>query len=162
MRTSKGQQGFSLVEVMVVTLVIGITLAASLPSFSRLMESNNLDSASQQVASHFRLARATAVAQGVPHLVLWSNYNYYYLMTDTNQDGLYTSGEDYTGPYWLPGDIIVTNPQGFSGSYISFLPNGTASQAVSWDLINDRGATLSMTLLGPTGQIIITKDDGDA
>ncbi len=159
MRASSGQRGFSLVEVMVVTLVIGITLAASVPSFSRFMQSSNLDSASKQVASHFRLARATAVAEGVPHLVLWSNYNYYYLITDTNRDGIYSSGEDFTGPYWLPGDVVVINPQGFNGSYINFMPNGTASQAVSWDLINQKGATLSMTVLGPTGQIIIQKDD---
>jgi type II secretion system protein H len=162
MRTSRGQRGFSLVEVMVVTVVIGITLAASVPSFSRFMESSNLNSASMQVAGHFRLARATAVAEGVPQLVLWSNYNYYYLMKDENRDGIYSSGEEYTGPYWLPGDIIVTNPQGFQGSYISFLPNGTASQAVSWQLINDKGNTISMTLLGPTGQILIDKDNGDA
>jgi Tfp pilus assembly protein FimT len=146
-----------MVEVMVVTLVIGITMAASVPSFSRFMQSSNLDSASMQVASHFRLARATAVAQGVPHLVLWSNYNYYYLITDTDRNGIYSSGEDFTGPYWLPGDIVVINPQGFNGSYINFLPNGTSSQAVSWELVNTRGATLSMTVLGPTGQIIIDK-----
>lgn len=157
MRTSRGQGGFSLVEVMVVTVVIGITLAASVPSFSRFMQSSSLDSASKQVAGHFRLARATAVAQGVPQLVLWSNYDYYYMMTDTDRNGIYTAGEDYTGPYWLPDGVIVTNPQGFNGSYISFLPNGTSSQAVSWDLINTRGDILSMTVLGPTGQIIIDK-----
>ena len=157
MRRSIGQKGFSMIEVMVVTLVIGITMAASVPSFSRFMQSSNLDSASMQVASHFRLARATAVAQGVPHLILWSNYNYYYLMTDTDRNGIYSAGEDFTGPYWLPDGILVTNPQGFQGSYISFLPNGTSSQAVSWELVNERGAKLSMTVLGPTGQIIIEK-----
>lgn len=158
MRSSLRQKGFSLVEVMVVTLVIGITLAASVPSFSRFMQSSNLQSASEQVAGHFRLARQTAVSEGVPQLVLWSNYNYYYLIRDDDRNGLYTSGEPFTGPYWMPKGIFATNPQGFQNSYIGFLPNGTASQAVSWDLINDRGETIRMTVLGPTGQILIDKD----
>jgi type II secretion system protein H len=159
MRASSRHAGFTLTEVMVVTLVIGITMAASVPSFSRFMQSSNLDSASKQVAGHFRLARQSAVSEGVPQLVLWSNYTWYYLIRDNNRDGIYTSGEEYTGPYWLPKGIVVTNPQGFvGGSYISFSPNGTASQAVSFHLINDKGNTIGMTLLGPTGQVIIDKD----
>ena len=30
------------------------------------------------------------------------------------------------------------------------------------DLLNDKGNTISMTLLGPTGQILIDKDNDDA
>ena len=157
MRTSLQHAGFTLTELMVVTLVLGLTLAASVPSFSRFMQSSNLDSASKQVAGHMKLARSTAIAEGVPYLVQWSNVNWYFIIRDDNEDGNFTGGEPYTGPYWFPKGITSQNPQGFLNINIGFLPNGTTSQQCSWELVNNKQHTITMTLLSSTGQVLIDK-----
>lgn len=160
MRTSRRQAGFTLVEMMVVMLVIGITLAASVPSFSRYMRSSNLDSASKQVEGAFKLARQQAIAEGVPYLILWSNYTWYYIIRDTDRNGLYTSGEPYEGPYYLPKGTWATESAGFTSSYVSLFPNGTASAGVSFKLTNQQGNVISMLLLPPTGQMLVDKEFG--
>jgi type II secretion system protein H len=157
MRTSLQHAGFTLTEVMVVTLVLGLTLAASVPSFSRFMQSANLDSASKQVAGHMKLARSTAIAEGVPYLVQWSNSNWYFLIRDDSEDGNYQTGEPYTGPYWFPKGVTAQNSQGFTNVNISFLPNGTSNQQVSWELVNKKGNLITMTLLSSTGLVLIDK-----
>lgn len=157
MRTSLREEGFTLTEVMVVTLVLGLTLAASVPSFSRFMQSSNLDSASKQVAGHMKLARSTAIAEGVPYLVQWSNSNWYFLIKDNSEDGNYNSGEPYSGPFWFPKGITAQNSQGFTNINIGFLPNGTVNQQVSWELVNKRGDIITMTLLSSTGAVLIDK-----
>lgn len=161
MRTSSRQKGFTLVEMMVVLLVIGITLAAGVPSFSRYMRTSNLDSASKQVEGAFKLARQRAITEGVPYLILWSNYTWYYIIRDTDRNGTYTSGEPYTGPTYLPKGTWATASTGFTSSYLSFYPNGTASAGVTFDLTNQAGQVISMTLLPPTGQMLVNKDLGN-
>jgi type II secretion system protein H len=161
MRTTSRQAGFTLVEVMVVTVVIGITLAASIPSFAHYMQANRLDSAGKQVTGHFKLARAQAVAEGVPYLILWSNYTWYYTIRDTDRNGVYTSGEPYVGPIYLPKGVYAQQSIGFTSSYLSLFPNGSASSSVSFELIDDDGQKIAVTLLPSTGQLVIDKDPQD-
>ena len=62
MKSRKRQRGFSLVEVMVATVVVGLTLAAGIPAFARFTQTARLEGAARQMVGHFRLARQKAVA----------------------------------------------------------------------------------------------------
>lgn len=156
------QGGFSMVEVMVVTLVAGITLAAGVPAFSRVTETARLRGTADQMAGHFRLARQKAVAEETPYIFLWWYSSWYYLIKDSDRNGYYTSGEPYTGPYWFSRGISATEATGFTSAYMTINPNGSCTQSGSLVLRNARGKSLVLTLLGPTGQVLITSEEDNA
>ena len=102
----KGNRGFTVVEMMVGLVVVGITLAVSIPSFGRFMQSNGLKSSGEQVAGHMRLARQMAVADGVPRILVWNNSTYEYkIYRDNNGDGQPSGGEPYQGTYALSKQV---------------------------------------------------------
>jgi prepilin-type N-terminal cleavage/methylation domain-containing protein len=161
-RLLKQQQGFTMAEIMVVVLVIGVTLAASIPSFSKLLRTNNLIAGGDMLTEDFRLMRQRAVSEGVPYLVTLSS-GYYYTVKDTNGDGTYSSGESYWGPFYMPkGAYVSSLSNGFTSTWIQFRPNGTSSQGGNINMYNDRGKQLTLTLLKPTGQVFVKKDAVDA
>jgi type II secretion system protein H len=157
MRKGSRQDGFTLTEVMVVTLVMGMTLAAGLPAFGRLTQTARLDGAARQFAGHIRLARQQAVSEGTPYLFLWSESTWYYLIKDKDRNGYYSYGDTYVGPYWLPTGIYPQKVSGFTDPYLALSPNGSCNQSGSFDLTNARGMTITVTLLGPTGQVQLSK-----
>jgi prepilin-type N-terminal cleavage/methylation domain-containing protein len=157
-RNLRQQRGFTMAEIMVVTLVVGITLAASIPSFSKLLRSNNLIASGDKIVEEFRLMRQKAVAEGVPYLVTL-NSTYYYTIEDTNGDGYYNTGETYWGPFYMPkGAYIYSLSDGFTSTWIQFLPNGTSNQGGNINMYNDRNEQLTLTLLRPTGQVFVKKE----
>jgi prepilin-type N-terminal cleavage/methylation domain-containing protein len=157
MRIGSRQAGFTLTEVMMVMLVMGLTLAAGLPAFGRFTQTARLDGAARQFAGHMRLARQQAVSEGTPYLFLWWNSTWYYLIKDSDRNGYYSYGDSYVGPYWLPTGIYPENASGFTSPYFTLSPNGSCNQSGSFDLTNDRGTTITVTLMGPTGQVQISK-----
>jgi prepilin-type N-terminal cleavage/methylation domain-containing protein len=57
----KGNSGFTLVEVLVVVMLLGIMAAFAMPSV--LSANKNWENASKQIAGNFKLARAKAVSK---------------------------------------------------------------------------------------------------
>jgi len=159
MKHRSRQRGFSLVEVMVVTVVVGLTLAAGVPAFARFSQTARLDGAARQMVGHFRLARQKAVAEGTPYIFLWWYSNWYYLIKDNDRNGFYTSGEPFT-LYWFPQGIWTSGGDGFDSPWMVIRPNGSCSESGTFTLQNARGNTLNLTLIGPTGQVLVTREDG--
>lgn len=61
-----GRSGYSLTELLVVVLLIGIAASIMAPSFNRAMRSYRLDAAEARVSADVALARMTAVRRGRP------------------------------------------------------------------------------------------------
>ena len=156
----KRQAGFTLVESMVVLVVVGITLAASIPAFQRYQRSTNLRSGADQLAGTIRLCRQSAVAEGVNYGFIFSSQLYYYTFEDTNGDGSYSGGEQFWGPFYYPKGARVTSlSNGFTSVYLGFNPNGSTNQGGNINMVNDRGETMTLTLLSSTGQIFVERPD---
>ncbi len=58
-------RGFSLIEVTVAVLVLGLLLAFSVPAFQGLSASYQLKGAAENIAAQLRLSREKAIATGV-------------------------------------------------------------------------------------------------
>ena len=94
MLLKKDKNGFTLVELMIVILIVGILSIFSLPRFRVLMINFQLKSITRDLASNFQKARLEAVKRNTNLVTI--NF--------------------FPGAY---------NPQGFVGSYIMFLDDGT-------------------------------------
>jgi Tfp pilus assembly protein FimT len=147
-------------EVMVVMLVVGLSLLAGIPAFSRFMQSNNLNSAAEQLAGHIKLARQQAVAEGVPHILLYNTTSEtYFIVQDDNRNGNADNNEPVQGPFEFPNHIDLSNSAdgGFVGSQVVLSPDGSASQTGSVIFSNNREQVITLTVLGPTAQVHITR-----
>ncbi|MBS0428185.1 MAG: Tfp pilus assembly protein FimT/FimU [Proteobacteria bacterium] len=67
------QQGFTLIELMVVLVVIAILAAVATPSFVGFIQANRLTARASAFAADLQLARSEAVKRGQPVTVCASN-----------------------------------------------------------------------------------------
>jgi prepilin-type N-terminal cleavage/methylation domain-containing protein len=148
--------GFTVIELMVTILIVGITLAASIPAFRTIAGGSVLVGGAERLAGQFRLARQMAVSQGVAHIVVWdasaSNVD---IVRDENGDGNPDDDEPNQGPFTLPVQLHLANPDtlGFDADHVVLLANGTASESGTLIVADNRGDTKSVVLLGPTGHV---------
>jgi len=61
MNNPEGMQGFTLIELMVVVTVLGIVVAAGVPSFSTLIDNNRMSTMTNDLSSTLQYARSEAV-----------------------------------------------------------------------------------------------------
>ncbi len=64
--TTRTERGFTLIELAITILVMGIVLGFSLPAFNRISASYQLRGAAEDMAGQLRLAREKSIATGVP------------------------------------------------------------------------------------------------
>lgn len=153
-RTSPREAGYSLIELAVVVIILGITLTASIPAFSRLMQSNSLQNAAGQFSGHMRLARQMAVTSGVSYIVDWDSTETYLIIRDNNENDVPDVGEPADGPFTLPKRVSLAD-SAFTSSRVTFSRDGSASESGTLMLSNDRGHSVNLMLLAPTGQVRI-------
>src|SRR5512144_2970003 len=68
-RKNRDARGFTLLEMVVVILILGIIATFSLPAFLRLIRSLQLKGAVQNLAGQLQLARQKAMATGTPQVM---------------------------------------------------------------------------------------------
>ncbi len=61
--------GFSLLELMVVMVIIGLLLAAAMPAFRGFTQGNDVHSAAKSVATQVQLARERALSTGNTQMI---------------------------------------------------------------------------------------------
>ena len=92
-------RGFSLIEVMMVVVVVGIVLTAGIPAFGTFRDGMVLVQARGQVSQDLRMARQVAVTRHCPVIVTFgdgsttTNVGNYTIHYDTNGDGVVAAGE---------------------------------------------------------------------
>lgn len=71
-----GQRGFSLLEMMVVIIIIGVLAAIGIPSFSSWKEKQAVSNATSALLSHLKQARNLALAENRSVRVTFSSTSY--------------------------------------------------------------------------------------
>jgi type II secretion system protein H len=154
--TYRGEAGFSLVELMVVVVIMGLALAASVPALREHTEDVNLTKGAREVEGSLKLARTRAVSSNTPVVVVFDiEDNTFFLFQDDDGDGNQDSGETTSGTYQVPNKVTLGDVS-FAQNKVTFQPSGAASQSGSVELVNTRNLAQRIDLTAATGLVYVS------
>ncbi len=66
------QRGFSLIELMIVIVIIGISAVLTIPAWERMQTNHRAKATARMISNAFQAARAQAILTEEQHLVMWT------------------------------------------------------------------------------------------
>lgn len=127
------RSGYTVTELMVGVTIIGIAAVASVPNIASYLRSRNTATGSEQLSSHFRVARSRAILESNDYLVQFTNANTYQIVDDdgggngipgnagyeaTNRgNGQADDGELVMGPFVLPPGLAFATVSGIQNPF---------------------------------------------
>lgn len=148
--------GFSMIEMMIIIVIIGIIAAMAVPSFFSAIPRLKARTEARNILNFVRLARSKAVSDGAQYGVyIDTNNRQYILFKDTINPAqmMYNPGDSVVvGPETIDSDVVLTGSS-FTSNTVIFLPTGGASQSGSFTLDNtEGGSSYTVSVLSSTGK----------
>lgn len=140
----RSRLGFTLIEMLMVVVIMGLVLAFALPKFNSLRNSGRVGSAKVQLSSSVTIARAAAIQNGRP--ARWSVSGNTVTVSAQNAAGVYVNVGAPSDFYTTHGVELSANP-----STIDFDSRGIANGLNSTAKLYVRGSTtdsICVTVLG--------------
>jgi type II secretion system protein H len=154
----RAEIGFTLVELAIVMVIVGIVTAVAIPGFNKFMRTLDVNNQVQQIATTLRVVRQRAITENNNYIVYWSNTDRKWTWwdddnNDGDKDGPEKSGETPPLPAWVTVTNSSTNP--FPSDTVRFVPNGSASASGSAIFSNAEGYARSLSVVRPTGMVTV-------
>ncbi|MBN2071883.1 MAG: GspH/FimT family pseudopilin [Candidatus Krumholzibacteriota bacterium] len=151
----RNDSGFTMAELMVVVLIIGLMAILSMPAFGRFIQNWRLNGDAEQFAVTLRSARSSAVMKNIDVVFSFdmTNDNYSYF-EDSDRNGNRSSDEFQSATYTLsPGVRIVGHT--FSSSKLTFGSKGNTRESGTITLRNPANKNKTVRIFGGTGNITV-------
>lgn len=155
MKTSTGTRGFSLVELMIVILVMGLLTAIAAPAMGRFLQSWRLNGEAQQLATSLRLARAAAVTKNTNAVFVFdASAGEYFYIEDDDGDGAASGGEYQSEVREFSAGISVDS-YSMGQQWITFGPKGNTIDGGAIVLANSHLNTRRVRVFSGTGNVTV-------
>jgi type II secretion system protein H len=152
----RGMRGFTLTEMVIVVVVIGIIAAMAVPSFLSYIPKLKVKSAARDIVSQMRLARSRSVAERKPYGVYFDVANNCYCLfedTDNPAAQTYTLADSTIKSDTLEADVTLVSCT-YTNACVVFNSTGAASTSGDLKLVTSDGSILmSINTLASTGRV---------
>jgi prepilin-type N-terminal cleavage/methylation domain-containing protein len=149
------RRGFTLAELMIVIVIMGLIAVASIPAIGRFLQSWRLSGETDQLAGFLRRARSTAVMKNRDVIFKFKmSDNTYFYFEDPDGDGVRDAQEYQSATHELPPGISFEGHT-LSGPILIFGPRGNANEGGTITLQNRRDHTRMISVFGGTGNVSV-------
>jgi prepilin-type N-terminal cleavage/methylation domain-containing protein len=150
------KNGFTLIEMAIVCVLVGILAAMAVPMFTRVFPRIKCRSEARNILNTIRIARSRAIAENAQYGVYFdSNARQYKLFKDKTNLSLmtYDATDSTVGAPITVDPSVVYNGIAFAGNCIMMLPTGAASQSGSVGVNTSSGdSPFTISVLAATGK----------
>lgn len=156
----KWEQGYSLVELMVAVVVMGVVLTFAAPPMARYLREQQLLGSAEALAGDFRLCRERATAEGANVLASWSLDNAELTaFVDRNGNAGHDSDEPTVFSLELPPSVTLTNASegGFANTRVTFQSDGATSESGKLVLTLGEEMSRQVQVIRATGLVKVTR-----
>lgn len=165
-------QGFTLVELMIMLVVAAILLTIGIPSYQDLVQNNRRVTAVNELVSGLHLARSEAFkrnrtvsvcpsADGVDCGGTWASGWLVFVNADTDMPPAVTDGDEIIRYVAAPSQGLPLSADAASASGLSYSARGRPLRPVSFAYCDPRGGNDSRSLtLGLGGHIQLEQGGG--
>lgn len=154
-RMNRNSRGFTLVELMISVLIMGLIAALSLPGFSRFLQTWKLMGDADHFAASLRTARAAAVTRNVSAVFTFDmDNNSFSFFEDTDRDGTLDNNEYQSATYHLEAGIVFA-AHTLSAPTLTFGAMGNTRESGSITLRNSYNRTRTVRIFGGTGNVLV-------
>jgi prepilin-type N-terminal cleavage/methylation domain-containing protein len=140
--TASAQNGFTLVEAIIVLLILGIVTAIAIPGFRIMAENGSLKAAARDLLADFSTLKQRAISENIAYKITFNDQE------DVNN---YTIRQQGGAPIQIKTPAIFGAIRIFSASFgrgktITFQTRGISFPAGHVVLINNRNSTATITV----------------
>lgn len=158
MKNLRQNRGYTLVEMVIAVVIIGVLAALAVPTFLAMTAGKNLKNSTRYLASDLRNARYLAIAQKQPFGIVFDSANkkYTLFLDKVNlANCTFEVGDSVLQITFLEYDVAY-GACTFANNTIVFKANGTGSSSGQVNLhTDDNSQSLNVDVLSSTGRIKI-------